>query len=239
MSPSHPRVFVALDFENPMRALALADRLDPRRCGLKVGKEMFVVAGPEPVRWMVERGFAVFLDLKFHDIPNTVAQACAAATRLGVAMLNVHAGGGRPMLAAARDAVTRTAQSSGRSPPLLIAVTVLTSLSDGDLRDVGVADGATAHAVRLATLARGCALDGVVCSALEAPAMRAAFGPDFALVTPGIRPAGTTRDDQARIITPEAAVANGADYLVVGRPITQASDPVAALAAINRSIGVA
>ena len=238
-TPRCPRVFVALDFENPMRALALADRLDPRACGLKVGKEMFVVGGPEPVRWMVERGFAVFLDLKFHDIPNTVAQACAAATRLGVAMLNVHAGGGRAMLSAAREGVTRAAQASGRASPLLIAVTVLTSLADADLRDVGVADGAAAHAVRLARLARDCGLDGVVCSALEAPAMRAAFGPSFALVTPGIRPAGTARNDQARIITPEAAVASGADYLVVGRPVTQAADPVAALAAINHSIGIA
>ncbi|HEY5861666.1 MAG TPA: orotidine-5'-phosphate decarboxylase [Casimicrobiaceae bacterium] len=234
-----PRVFVALDFENPMRALALADRLDPRACGLKIGKEMFVVAGPEPVRWMVERGFAVFLDLKFHDIPNTVAQACAAATRLGVAMLNVHAGGGRAMLAAARDAVARTAQASDRVPPLLIAVTVLTSLGDADLREIGQPEGAADLALRLARLTRDCGLDGVVCSALEAPALRAAFGPSFALVTPGIRLAGAERDDQTRIITPEAAIANGADYLVVGRPITQAADPVATLAAINRSIGVA
>ena len=234
---TYPRVFVALDFENPMHALALADRLDPRACGLKVGKEMFVVAGPEPVRWMIERGFAVFLDLKFHDIPNTVAQACAAATRLGVAMLNVHAGGGRRMLRAAREAVDRTARVSGRAPPLLLGVTVLTSLSDEDLRDVGVADGATVHAVRLATLARDCGLDGVVCSALEAPAMRAALGRAFTLVTPGIRLADAKRDDQSRIVTPQAAIANGADYLVVGRPITQADDPVAALAAIHKSIG--
>jgi orotidine-5'-phosphate decarboxylase len=231
-----PRVFVALDFDNPMRALALADRLDPRTCGLKVGSEMFAVAGPEPVRWMVERGFNVFLDLKFHDIPNTVAQACAVASRLGVFMLNVHAGGGRAMLVAARDAVAN-ACAPPQTPPLLIAVTVLTSLNDADLRETGHADGATAQAVRLATLARDCRLDGVVCSAIEAPAMRRALGREFKLVTPGIRPAGASVDDQARIITPEAAIANGADYLVVGRPITQAADPVAALAAINRSIG--
>jgi len=234
-----PRVFVALDFENPMHALALADRLDPRACGLKVGKEMFVVAGPEPVRWMIERGFAVFLDLKFHDIPNTVAQACAAATRLGVGMLNVHASGGRAMLTAAREAVTRTAQASGRAAPLLIAVTVLTSLGDDDLREVGQPESAKEHALRLARLTRDCGLDGVVCSAIEAPALRAAFGPSFTLVTPGIRLAGAQKDDQSRIITPEAAIANGADCLVIGRPITQAADPVAALAAINRSIGVA
>jgi orotidine-5'-phosphate decarboxylase len=238
MTPvKHPRVFVALDFENPMRALALADRLDPRACGVKVGKEMFVVAGPEPVRWMVERGFNVFLDLKFHDIPNTVAQACAAATRLGIGMLNVHAGGGRAMLSAAREAVSHTAQASGRASPLLIAVTVLTSLGDADLHEMGQHDGAAAHALRLARLARDCGLDGVVCSALEAPALRSEFGSSFTLVTPGIRLAGAQRDDQTRIITPEAAIANGADYLVVGRPITQAADPVATLAAINRSIG--
>ena len=233
-----PRVIVALDFANPMHALALADRLDPRACALKVGKEMFVVAGPEPVRWMVERGFRVFLDLKFHDIPNTVAQACAAATRLGVWMLNVHAAGGRAMLAAARDSVDRTASEIGKAKPLLVAVTVLTSLSDQDLAEIGVADTAPRQALHLATLSAAAGLDGVVCSAIEAPALRSALGPRFALVTPGIRPAGSARDDQTRIITPEAAIANGADYLVIGRPITQAADPLAALKAINESLGV-
>ncbi|MEP7182515.1 MAG: orotidine-5'-phosphate decarboxylase [Betaproteobacteria bacterium] len=231
-----PKVIVALDFANPMRALALADRLDPAQCALKVGKEMFVVAGPEPVRWMVERGFRVFLDLKFHDIPNTVAQACAAATRLGVWMLNVHAAGGTAMLVAARDAVTAAAAERKRPPPLLIAVTVLTSLADADLREVGL-DGAPAvAALRLARLVQAAGLDGVVCSAQEAPALRAACGRGFKLVTPGIRPSGSAQDDQARIITPAAAIANGSDYLVIGRPITQASDPLAALAAINASI---
>ena len=237
MSYPDPRVIVALDFANPMHALALADRLDPRACALKVGKEMFVVAGPEPVRWMIQRGFNVFLDLKFHDIPNTVAQACAAATRLGVWMLNVHAAGGRAMLTAARNSVDSTAAEQGAKSPLLIAVTVLTSLADGDLREQGLTDSAAAQAVKLARMTADCRLDGVVCSAVEAPAMRAALGPSFKLVTPGIRPAGSLRDDQARIITPEAAIAGGADYLVVGRPITQAADPVAALAAINISIG--
>src|SRR6476661_171970 len=143
MKISHnPRVIVALDFAKPMRALTLAERLDPRDCGLKVGKEMFVVAGPEPVRWMVERGFRVFLDLKFHDIPNTVAQACAAATRLGVWMLNVHAAGGSAMLAAARASVDGTAAAIGKPKPLLIAVAVLTSLGDQDLTDVGVGESA-------------------------------------------------------------------------------------------------
>jgi orotidine-5'-phosphate decarboxylase len=234
---SNPRVIVALDFANPMRALSLADRLDPHDCGLKVGKEMFVVAGPEPVRWMVARGFNVFLDLKFHDIPNTVAQACAAATRLGVWMLNVHAAGGRAMLKAARDAVAATAAETGLTRPLLTAVTVLTSLDQAALHDTGIDADAGRHALRLAALARDCGLDGVVCSAVEAPSMRSAFGPDFALVTPGVRPAGSARDDQARIVTPEEAAENGANYLVVGRPITAAADPVAALAAINRAIG--
>jgi orotidine-5'-phosphate decarboxylase len=233
-----PRVIVALDFANPIHALALADRLDPAACALKVGKEMFVVAGPEPVRWMIERGFRVFLDLKFHDIPNTVAQACAAATRLGVWMLNVHAAGGRAMLEAARDAVAQTAAERGTPPPLLIAVTVLTSLSDADLHDTGVHRSAAHQALGLAQLTSACGLDGVVCSAVEAPVLRAALPAGFRLVTPGIRLAGSTKDDQARIITPEAAVANGADYLVIGRPITQAPDPLAALSAINATLGV-
>src|SRR5882672_7719989 len=149
---SNPRVIVALDFANPMRALALADRLDPHECGLKVGKEMFVVAGPEPVRWMIARGFNVFLDLKFHDIPNTVAQACAAATRMGVWMLNVHAAGGRAMMKAARDAVAATAAERGQTPPLLVAVTVLTSLDQAALHETGIDLEAGRHVLRLAAL---------------------------------------------------------------------------------------
>jgi len=231
-----PKVLVALDFSDPRHALALADRLDPGACGLKVGKELFVAAGPEPVRRMIERGFNVFLDLKFHDIPNTVAQACAAATRLGVWMFNVHAAGGRDMLMAARQAVHATAIERGGARPWLIGVTVLTSLGDESLREIGFAEGVTQGVNRLARLARDCGLDGVVCSAQETAMLRAAFGPEFRLVTPGIRPAGTTPDDQARVITPEAAVANGADYLVIGRPITQAPDPVAALAKINTAL---
>jgi orotidine-5'-phosphate decarboxylase len=231
-----PRVIVALDFDHPVRALALADRLDPAGCALKVGKELFVVAGPEPVRALVARGFRVFLDLKFHDIPNTVAQACAAATRLGVWMLNVHVAGGRAMLAAARAAVDRAAAGEGRAAPLLIGVTVLTSLADADLRETGVAATAAQQALALARLAAACGLDGVVCSAVEAPALRAGLGASFKLVTPGIRPAGSAQDDQARIVTPPAALAAGADYLVIGRPITQAPDPLAALAAINASL---
>lgn len=231
-----PRVIVALDFANPMKALALADRLDPAACALKVGKELFVLAGPEPVRWLVGRGFRVFLDLKFHDIPNTAAQACAAATRLGVWMVNVHAAGGRAMLAAARQAVDRTAAEMGRPAPLLIAVTVLTSLGDADLPDIGIHDTAAVQALRLAQLTAACGLDGVVCSAAEAPQLRSVLPADFKLVTPGIRLAGNAADDQTRIVTPEAAVANGADYLVIGRPITQAADPLAVLQSINASL---
>ncbi len=236
MSERLPRVFVALDFSNPIHALGLVDRLEPSLCGLKVGKELFVSAGPEPVRWMVERGFAVFLDLKFHDIPNTCASACAAATRLGVAMLNVHAGGGRAMLAAARTAVDTTARESGKATPLLIAVTVLTSLGDADLADVGVSSGAAAQVQKLAMLTKDSGLDGVVCSAQEARILRATCGPDFRLVTPGIRLADGATDDQVRIVTPERAVRDGADHLVIGRPITQARDPLAVLAAINASL---
>jgi orotidine-5'-phosphate decarboxylase len=228
-----PRIFVALDFANAADALALTYRLDPMQCGLKVGKELFVNAGPEPVRKMIDAGFAVFLDLKFHDIPNTVASACAAATRLGVAMLNVHASGGRAMLSAAREGVDRTATERA---PLLVAVTVLTSLSDADVREIGFARDAAALTLDLAALTQACKLDGVVCSAHDARALRKATGPDFKLVTPGIRLAESATDDQARIATPESAVRDGADYLVIGRPITQARDPVATLAAINASI---
>lgn len=238
MPANPPRVIVALDFADPMHAMALADRLDPRQCAVKVGKELFVVAGPEPVRRLVERGFNVFLDLKFHDIPNTVAQACAAATRLGVWMVDVHAAGGRAMLTAARDAVATAAAGQTGARPLLVAVTVLTSLDAAALAETGIAADPGALALRLATLARDCGLDGVVCSAVEAPLLRSALGPDFKLVTPGIRPAGSAKDDQARIVTPEQALARGASYLVIGRPITAAADPVAALAGINRSLGI-
>jgi orotidine-5'-phosphate decarboxylase len=233
-----PRIIVALDFADPASAIALVDRLDPAACALKVGKELFVMAGPEPVRLMIERGFKVFLDLKFHDIPHTVAQACAAATRLGVWMLDVHAAGGRAMLTAARESVTRAAGERKSTAPLLIGVTVLTSLRAEDLEEIGIDAEPEAAALRLARLCAACGLDGVVCAAVEAPALRHALGPRFKLVTPGIRPAGSDADDQARIVTPEAAVANGADFLVIGRPITQARDPLAALARINAALGV-
>jgi orotidine-5'-phosphate decarboxylase len=231
-----PRIIVALDFADPAHALALVERLDPSACALKVGKELFVTAGPEPVRRMIERGFRIFLDLKFHDIPNTVAQACAAATRLGVWMINVHASGGRAMMLAAHAALTRTAAERGVPRPLLVAVTVLTSLNAGDLAEIGIADSTEDEVLRLAKLAASCGLDGVVCSAAEAVALRRAMGPRFKLVTPGIRPRGAGVDDQSRVVTPEDAIANGADYLVIGRPITGAADPLAALRDINASL---
>ena len=238
MKRPDPRIFVALDFANPLRALALADRLDPAACGVKVGKELFVTAGPEPVRWLVARGFNVFLDLKFHDIPNTAAQACAAAARLGVFMLNVHASGGRAMLEAARRAVDDASKEAGVRTPLLIAVTVLTSLDRAALLELDIDAEPASLALRLARLTQRARLDGVVCSAAEARVLRDALGPDFKLVTPGIRPAGSGSDDQARVVTPAQAIANGADYLVVGRPITAAADPLAALADIEASLTI-
>lgn len=238
MATTRPLI-VALDFAEPGDALALVARLDPAQCAVKVGKELFTAGGPDVVRALVQRGYRVFLDLKFHDIPNTVAQACTAATRLGVWMLNVHAAGGRAMMLAAREAVDDAGRGERAGAPLLIGVTVLTSLDDAALAETGVPGPAQEHAVHLARLAHACGLDGVVCSAREAPAMRAALGDAFVLVTPGIRPAGSVTDDQARIVTPVAALSAGADYLVIGRPITRAADPHEALAQINASLSSA
>jgi orotidine-5'-phosphate decarboxylase len=238
VNAADPRVIVALDFPDMLTAFGLAARLDPTLCAVKVGKELFTVAEAGLVRELVRRGFRVFLDLKFHDIPNTVAQACAAATRLGVWMIDVHAAGGGAMLAAARDAVARTAAEERRARPLLIAITVLTSLDTSDLAAIGVGGTPEAQALRLARLAKANGLDGVVCSAREAAMLRAACGPDFKLVTPGIRPQGTSAHDQARVTTPEEAIAAGADYLVIGRAITGAADPVRALHDINASLGM-
>lgn len=226
-----PRVIVALDYPDAKSALALADRLSPSDCRLKVGKELFTSAGPGLVRQLVKMGFPVFLDLKFHDIPNTVAAACRVAADLGIWMLNVHASGGRKMMEAAREAL---AQSGHK--PLLIAVTVLTSMNEADLREAGVAASPMEQVNRLAGLAKQSGLDGVVCSAQEAPNLRAALGKEFLLVTPGIRPAGAGSGDQSRIMTPAGAIRAGSDYLVVGRPITLADNPLAALQSINQEI---
>ncbi len=226
-----PRIIVALDYPDAKSALALAERLSPSECKLKVGKELFTAAGPELVRKLVSLGFPVFLDLKFHDIPNTVASACRAAADLGVWMLNVHASGGRKMMEAAREAIDKSSHK-----PLVIAVTVLTSMNNLELLETGINQGLPEQVMRLSALANQSGLDGVVCSAQEAMDLRAAFGDNFVLVTPGIRPAGTTAGDQSRIMTPASAVRAGSDYLVVGRPITQAEDPLAALRTINYEI---
>ena len=224
-----PRIIVALDYPDARAALDMAARLDPKLCRVKVGKELFTAAGPVLVEELVGREFGVFLDLKFHDIPNTVASACKAAARMGVWMMNVHASGGRAMLQAARDAM-------GSSPCKLIAVTVLTSLADADLAEMGIAGGVDAAVLRLAKLAQGAGLDGVVCSAREASALRANCGAQFDLVTPGIRLDDGDAGDQKRVMTPRAAMDAGASYLVIGRPITQAADPVAMLHRIHAEI---
>lgn len=216
------RLIIALDFAGERDTLAMLERLDPGLCRVKVGKELFTRCGPDLVRRIQTAGFDVFLDLKFHDIPNTVAGAVAAAAELGVWMVNVHATGGREMLQAAR----RATEGSGT---LLTAVTVLTSLSGADLHEVGVADDPQVQVLRLARLALDAGLDGVVCSAMEVLPLREAFGPAPLLVTPGIRPAGDAVGDQVRVATPASAIAQGSSYLVLGRPITRAADPLAKL----------
>ncbi len=226
------RVIVAMDFPSLNAAEAFADSVSPELCKLKVGKELFTVTGPEFVRKLVKLGFDVFLDLKFHDIPNTVAQAVAAAADLGVWMTDVHASGGRRMMEASR----RILDDRG-SDMLLIAVTVLTSMDQQDLKDLGISLTPEQQVMQLAALAKGAGMDGVVSSAREASQLRKTFGDDFLLVTPGIRPENSaTADDQRRIMTPAEAIARGSSYLVIGRPITQAEDPRQALIAINREI---
>ncbi|AZR43391.1 orotidine-5'-phosphate decarboxylase [Marinobacter salarius] len=231
-TPDNPRIIVALDFPSDQPALALVDQLDPAKCRLKVGKELFTRSGPALVRDLQSRGFDVFLDLKFHDIPNTTSAAVAAAADLGVWMVNVHASGGEKMMTACRDRL----ESFGKGRPLLIAVTVLTSMGPEDLAGIGITDSPEAQVSRLATLTRNCGLDGVVCSAQEAPALKAEQGKDFKLVTPGIRPLSAEKGDQQRIMTPTDALKAGSDYLVIGRPITQAADPLAALEAIHSEV---
>lgn len=222
-----PQVVVALDYANAAEAVSLARQLDPARCRLKVGKELFTAAGPALLDQLQALGFHLFLDLKFHDIPNTVAAALRAAASLGVWMVNVHASGGRRMLEAAAEACAAAA-----SPPLLIGVTVLTSMDEADLAELGHTETLPERVAQLAQLCADCGLGGVVCSAQEAPALRAAHGDAFCLVTPGIRPAGAAHADQRRVVTPQQALALGADYLVIGRAITGSADPAAALQAI-------
>lgn len=229
---SLPPIIVALDFASRHQALAFADSVSPQDCRLKIGKEMFTLFGPDLVRALQNKGFDIFLDLKFHDIPNTVAKAVAAAAELGVWMVNVHAVGGERMMAAAKNALA----PYGGQRPLLIAVTVLTSMDDNDLAGLGIPYSAGEYAGRLAALARRCCLDGVVCSAHEAAGFKARFGADFSLVTPGIRPQGSEASDQRRVMTPIEARRAGVDYMVIGRPITLAADPAAALRAIKKQL---
>lgn len=226
------KVLIALDYDDQQTALNFVKQLSPDTCRLKVGKEMFTYFGPAFVKELIDLGFDVFLDLKFHDIPNTVAKAVTAAAKMGVWMVNVHASGGVEMMTKAKQAL----EQFGDKAPLLIAVTVLTSMDAAELTRLGVDKTPEEQVIYLAKLAKESGLDGVVCSAQEAKKLKAELGEDFKLVTPGIRPAGSDAGDQKRIMTPKQAIDDGSDYLVVGRPITQAADPVAVLKEINDSI---
>lgn len=225
------RIIVALDFSSEGQVLEFTSQLEPAMCKLKVGKELFTLSGPDLVRQLIDKGFDVFLDLKFHDIPNTVARACKVAADLGVWMLNVHALGGRSMLVAAREAL-----ETGQNRPLLIAVTILTSMGQEDLQEVGLSGNPEDNVLRLANLTKETGLDGVVCSSREVTNLRQSLGNAFTLVTPGIRPAGSEAGDQKRIMTPVDAVQAGSNYLVIGRPITQSDDPVKTLRSINTEL---
>ena len=224
-------IIVALDFPNEKEALTLVDQLDPNRCRLKVGKELFTRSGPDFVKSLVNKNYDVFLDLKFHDIPNTVARACQAGADLGVWMINVHAMGGRKMLEAAREALPS-------SNTKLIAVTVLTSMGEDDLKEIGLSNTPAQQVKQLATLTNDCGLDGVVCSPQEIALLREDLDKSFELVTPGIRPEWSVTGDQKRIMTPAQAVEAGSNYLVIGRPITQAEHPMQALEKIEKELGM-
>ena len=231
---SKSRIIVSLDYAGAEEAMAMVSKLDSERCRLKVGKELFTAAGPQFVETLVKLDFDVFLDLKFHDIPNTVARACAAASQMGVWMLNVHASGGRSMMSAAREAIDNASHT-----PLLIAVTVLTSMGEDDLKDIGNTSSVEEQVMRLANLAQLSGLDGVVCSAREVSALRQNLGPVFKLVTPGIRPSNSNKDDQKRVMTPAEAISSGSDYLVIGRPVTRAADPLQVLTDIENEMASA
>lgn len=226
-------VIVALDYSSSSAALDVARQLSPKLCRLKVGKELFTSCGPALVEELQGLGFEIFLDLKFHDIPNTVAAAVRSAAELGVWMVNVHASGGRRMMVAAGEALASFTQR-----PLLIGVTVLTSMSDADLLELGYTESTQERVLRLAALAAKSGMDGVVCSALEASALRQERGHNFCLVTPGIRLAGDESGDQRRVVTPSEALTLGADYLVIGRSITTAADPLIALEQVHRELGL-
>ena len=221
---NNSHIIVALDYADEKSALALVNQLEPSSCRLKVGKEMFTRLGPQFVEKLTNKDFDVFLDLKFHDIPNTVAGACAAACDLGVWMVNVHASGGRRMMEAAKEAIDKSSHQ-----PLLIAVTILTSLETDDIHEIGYQGSPAENVNNLASLTNQSGLDGVVCSPKEVEHLRSSLPNDFLLVTPGIRPAGSAADDQRRTMTPAEAIKAGSSYLVMGRPITQADDPMSVL----------
>ncbi len=225
------KVIVALDYADAAIALNLVNQLDPSICKLKIGKELFTAAGPQLVEKLIAKNFQVFLDLKFHDIPNTVKNACQAASNLGVWMLNVHASGGSAMMQAALEGVNKS-----KHQPYLIAVTVLTSMNQASLNEIGIETSVENHVLKLAKLTEISGLHGVVCSALEAQLLKKHLKNDFLLVTPGIRPTSASLDDQSRVLTPSQALQMGASYLVIGRPITQASNPLLTLIAINQEI---
>ena len=226
------KIIVALDYEKESDALALVDQIDPNLCRLKVGKEMFTTLGINFVKQLHQRNFDVFLDLKYHDIPNTVARAVRSAADLGVWMVDLHASGGLRMMEEAK----RILEPYGKDAPLLIAVTVLTSMEDLDLLQIGINASPMEQVLRLAHLTQRAGLDGVVCSPQEVEILRNACGEEFKLVTPGIRPTGADFSDQRRVMTPTAAIRAGSDYLVIGRPITKADNPVEVLRSINASI---
>ncbi|NOQ93131.1 MAG: orotidine-5'-phosphate decarboxylase [Methylophaga sp.] len=228
---SDSKIIVALDYPTSDAALALAKQLDPLRCRLKIGKELFTRSGPAVVEALVYQGFDIFLDLKYHDIPHTVAKACSAAADLGVWMMNVHTLGGGAMMIAAREAIGKQSDR-----PLLIGVTLLTSMDQSTFEQIGLQGSLTDTVLRLAKLADDSGLDGVVCSAQEATQLRSQRGNDFQLITPGIRPANSEQGDQHRTMTPADAIAAGSSYLVIGRPITAAEDPMAALVSIEQSL---
>lgn len=228
---SNSPIIVALDYDNKQAALDFADRISPADCRLKVGKEMFTLFGPKFIEELQNKGFDIFLDLKFHDIPNTVAKAVKASAELGVWMVNVHASGGIRMMEAAKAALEPFTKA-----PKLIAVTVLTSMESSDLAALGITLSPADYAEKLAKLTYDCGLDGIVCSAQEASRFKSIFGDKFELITPGIRPEGSKKDDQRRVMTPKEAVNAGVDYMVIGRPITQAEDPVLALKMIRESL---
>ena len=242
MIKKDPKIVVALDFDQVYKADAFVEQLDPELCRLKVGKEMFTHFGPSFVTNLVNKNYDVFLDLKFHDIPNTVARACQAAADLGVWMVNVHASGGPKMMEYARESLVQYAENQ----PFLIAVTVLTSMDQKQLNAIGINSSPEQQVLNLAKLTHECGLDGVVCSAQESKLLKFNFPKsksysastpnDFKLITPGIRPEGSNKGDQIRVMTPKQAIQAGSDYLVIGRPITQSADPLNTLIEINKSI---